>query len=157
MVQLEIVNIADSGRLVKAVAGLAIVQVCTAVLRQPSLTHIAINLLEGSAIENRCFKALVELLASPSKDGFINLSKVHTRRHTEGVQYNVDRSSVGKEGHILCADNLRYDTLVTMSTCHLIANTKLALHGNIHLGHLYDTTGKVVTYGKGKFVTREAA
>ena len=157
VVEFEHIDVADGGGLVETLAGLAVVEVGAAVFREASLTHIAVDLFEGGAIEDRRLETFAQLVASPTEDGFIDLTEVHTGRHAEGVEDDVNRRAVGEERHILGTDDLGDDTLVAVAASHLVADAEFALHGEIDLGHLDDARREVVADGEGKLVAGEAA
>ena len=77
-----------------------------------------------------------QLTTCPSENSLVNLTEVHTRRHTEWVQTDIHDCTILQEWHILVANNLRYDTLVTVATCHLITYLQLTLLSDINLRHL---------------------
>jgi len=74
----------------------------------------------------------------PAEVRLEDLTDVHTRRHTERVQDDLDGRPIGRYGHILFRQNARDDTLVTVASGHLVADRKLALHGDVDLDHLDD-------------------
>ena len=76
--------------------------------------------------------------AGPSEHGFVNLTEVHTRRHTQRVQADIDDRSVLEERHVLVAHDTGHDTLVAVASGHLVAHLQLTLLGDIDLGHLDD-------------------
>ena len=154
--QFEIVDVTNGSRLVEAVTGLTIIQIGAAILRQARLAHVTIDLFKGSTVKDRCLKAFVELLTGPSEHGLVYLTQIHTGRHTQRVENDVDRRTVCQERHIFGTHNLRNNTLVTVTTGHLITDTQFALHGDIYLGHLDDATRQIITHSKGKLVAREA-
>ena len=91
-----------------------------------------------STVEDRSSKLNTELAAGSTEDSLEYLTEVHTRRHTQRVQHKVYWTTVLKERHIFHAHNLRYDTLVTVTTGELITYTNLTLLGYINLCHLQD-------------------
>ena len=82
--------------------------------------------------------------------GLENLADVHSRRHTQRVEHDVDRCTVGQEGHILLTHHFAHDTLVTVASGHLVAHANLSFLGNVDLGHLDDAAGQLVADGNGK-------
>ena len=67
-----------------------------------------------------------------------NLSDVHTGRNAKGVEHDIERSSVGKERHIFNGKNAGNDTLVSVTTCHLITDGDLSLLSDIYsYAHIY--------------------
>ena len=63
-----------------------------------------------------------ERVSGPAKVRFEDLSDVHTRRHTERVEDDLDRRSIGEVRHILFRQNAGDDTLVTVTAGHLVTD-----------------------------------
>ena len=61
-----------------------------------------------------------------------DLTDVHTGRHTQRVQHDVKRAAIRKERHILYRKYTGNDTLVTVTTCHLITDGDLSLLCNVN-------------------------
>ena len=79
-----------------------------------------------------CFNRRVAILNLLTEDlnghtqmGFENLTDVHSRRHAQRVQHDINRRTIRQERHIFLTHNAGNDTLVTMTTCHLIADRNL--------------------------------
>ena len=89
---------------------------------------------------------LAGLHACPTQHGLIDLTDVHTRRYTKGIQYDIHGRAVLQERHILLTDNLGDNTLVTVTSGHLITHLQLALLGDDDFGHLHDACGQFVSY-----------
>src|ERR1700677_4164454 len=77
-------------------------------------------------------------MRGPAEVRFEDLTDVHTRRHAERVENDLDRSSVGKVRHIFLRKDPGDDTLVTVASGHLVTDRELALHGDVDLDHLDD-------------------
>ena len=56
-----------------------------------------------------------------------DLSDIHTGRYAQRVQNNIQRTSVRKIRHIFNRKYSRYNTLVSVAACHLIADRDLSL------------------------------
>src|SRR5690606_18434386 len=104
------------------------------------------DILHRSPIEDRCCELASELLACPPEQRFIDLPQVHTRRHTQRVEHDIDRRSIFEERHVLDRDDPRHDTLVAVTARHLVANLDLALTRDIDLGELYDAWREFVAH-----------
>ena len=115
----------------------------------PSLDVNALK-AEIKAMGGKISELDTELAAGSTEDGFEYLSEVHTRWHTQWVQHEINRTTVLKERHILLTYHLRDDTLVTVTTGKLIADTDLTLLGNIDLSHLEHSAGQVIADADGK-------
>ena len=76
--------------------------------------------------------------------GFQNLTDVHTRRYAQWVQYDIYRSTVSIVRHIFDRVDLRDNTLVTVTTCHLITRLDLTFNGQIHLNNLQHAWCQIV-------------
>jgi hypothetical protein len=95
------------------------------------------------------FESIRDLLAEtargPAKMGFEDLSDVHTRRHAQRVQHDIDRRTVFEERHVFLRQNARDNTLVPVTTGHLVARLQLALHRDEHLDHLQHARRQIIT------------
>src|SRR5262249_20184347 len=58
---------------------------------------------------------------------FEHLADVHTARHTERVEHDVDRRAVGEVGHVLDGQDLGDHALVAVAAGELVALADLAL------------------------------
>ena len=74
-----------------------------------------------------------------------DLSDVHTGRHTQRVQYDIQRTSIWKEWHIFYRKNSGDNTLVSVTTCHLIADRDLSLLCDIDANYLINTRSQLIT------------
>ena len=115
------------------------------------------HIIERSTVEDRRSELAVKTTASPCEDSLEDLTEVHSRRHTEGVQTEVDRRTICEEGHILLADDLRDDTLVTVTTCHLITDLDLTLLSDVDLSHLDDTRRQLIAHRLIELLTAEVS
>ena len=61
-----------------------------------------------------------------------DLSNVHSWRNAQWVKYDIKRTAIRKEWHIFNRKYSWNDTLVTMTTSHLITNANLSLLCNIY-------------------------
>ena len=102
-------------------------------------------MLHGTTVEDRGAEFDTEFLTGPTKDSLEDLTDVHTRRHTHRVQYDIYRRTIREERHVLNADDLGYDTLVTVTTGHLITYADLTTLSHINLRHLDDTVRQLIT------------
>src|SRR5690554_7862414 len=84
---------------------------------------------------------------------YTTLFRSHTRGYTQGVQNNIHGGTISKKRHVFLANNTGYNTLVTMSTGHLIPNGNLPFLGNIHLGQLHNASGQLIANGDVVFLT----
>ena len=73
-----------------------------------------------------------------------DLSDIHTGRYAQWVQYDVQRTAVRKERHILYRKYTGNDTLVTMTTSHLIADGNLSFLCNVDTNGLIYTRSQLV-------------
>ena len=143
--ELDHVDDTDCRILVKPVTCTSIPEMSPAELRETCLVSILAEFVKACTVENRSAELHAELLACPSENCLVNLSEVHSGRHTERVEDNVHRSSVLEERHILLPDNLGHDTLVSVASGHLVTDSDLPLLGDIYLGELHHTVGKIIS------------
>ena len=74
-----------------------------------------------------------------------DLSDVHTGRYTQRVQHDIQRTSVWKEWHILNRKYTGNDTLVTVTTSHLITNGDFSLLCDVNTYRLIYSRRQLVT------------
>ena len=72
-------------------------------------------------------------MSGPAEVGLEDLSDVHARRHTQRVQHDVHRPTVGHVGHVLFGQDPGDDALVPVATGHLVADRELALDRDVDL------------------------
>ena len=94
--------------------------------------------LLGRAVEHRRREVQAQRLRRPAQVRFQNLSDVHTGRNAERIEHDLDRRSIGQVRHVLFRNDARDDALVAVAAGHLVADRKLALHGDVDLDQLDD-------------------
>src|SRR5690349_7284722 len=97
------------------------------------------NFFYRSTVEDRSGKPYPELLTRPTQYSLIDLSEVHTGRYTQRVQYHIHRSSVFQERHIFRPYDLGDDTLVPVTSRHLITYLQLTLDSQVNFRQLQYT------------------
>ena len=102
------------------------------------------NLLVGGAVEDGGGNVPAQRAAGQAQVHFQNLTQVHTGRNAQGVQHDLQGSTVGQEGHILFTQDAGNNTLVTVTACHLIADGNLTLLGDVDADHFVDAGGELV-------------
>ena len=75
---------------------------------------------------------------------FEDLTDVHTGRYAQRVQNDVDRTAVLVMGHILDRTDLGDNTLVTVTTRHLVTRLDATLDGQIDLDDLQYARRQVI-------------
>ena len=80
----------------------------------------------------------------PAQVRLQNLAHVHTARHAQRVEQNVDRRAVGQERHVLFGQDLRNHSLVAVPAGHLVADGDLPFGGHVDLDHLLHAAGQLV-------------
>src|SRR5690606_38539040 len=89
--------------------------------------------------------ALAQLACCQTEMRLENLADVHATRHAERVEHDVHRSAIGEVRHVFFWKQARNHTLVSVTPCHLVANLKLALDGDVYLHHLDDARRQLIT------------
>src|SRR6185437_15958542 len=87
-------------------------------------------------LEHRRLGVEAEQLRGPPEVGLENLSDVHTARNAERVQNDVHGPSIREERHVLLGNDAGNDTLVAVSSGHLVTNRDLTLLGHVNLHEL---------------------
>ena len=96
------------------------------------------------ALENRSLRVEAEQSRRPPEVGLEDLSDVHTARHAERVENDVDGTAIGEERHVLLGNDTGNDTLVAVASCHLVADRDLSLLGHVNLHELDDARWQLV-------------
>ena len=143
--ELDHVDDTHGCRLVEPVSCSTIPEVGLAIHRHACLLGIFTDVLDGCTVEDRSAELNSEFLSCPTEHGLVNLTEVHSGRHAERVEDDVHWSSVLEERHILPAHDLRYDTLVTMASGHLVTDSDLSLLCDIDFGKLHHSVRKIVS------------
>ena len=86
-------------------------------------------------------------LRGPAQMRLQDLADVHTRRHAERIQHDVDRLAVRHVRHVLDRNDHRHDALVAVAAGHLVARLDAALDGEVYLYHFQHARGEVVAGG----------
>src|ERR1035437_6373837 len=92
---------------------------------QTCLFDMLCNFFNGSAIKYGCRKLQSQFFSGPSQHSFIDLSKIHTGRNAQRVQYDIHWCAIFEEGHVLRTDYLGNYPFVTMPASHLVSNLQL--------------------------------
>src|ERR1041384_3161329 len=141
--------------LIEAGTGETIIQVCTTELRKSCLFQFRLYIVEVCTIEDWSCIFSAELLASPCQHCFVDLAQVHTRRHTERVETDIQWSSVFEERHVFFTHDPCNHTFVTVASGHLITNFQFTFLSNINFRELNDTCREFITDFKSETFTLE--
>ena len=79
-----------------------------------------------------------------------HLPDIHTGRHAQRVQHNIQRPAVRKKRHILYRKHTGNHTLVSMTSCHLITHRNFSLLGNINADCLVYAGRQLIPVFSGK-------
>ena len=88
------------------------------------------------ALEDRRLGLKPENPGRPPEVRLEYLPNVHTTRHAERVEHDVDGRAVRQERHVFLGHDAGDDSLVSVSTGHLVANRDLPLLCQVHLDQL---------------------
>ena len=87
---------------------------------------------------------VAERLRRPAEVDLEDLADVHTARHAERVEHDVDRRAVLEVRHVLFGEEPRDDALVAVTAGHLVADRELALDREVDLDQLDDARRQLV-------------
>ena len=138
VVELEEVDPADRDVVIKLLAGAAVVQHALAVLTQAGLVE---RLADGDlvcAVEDRRCDLPAERLRGVAQMHLEHLTDVHTGRHAQRVEDDIERRAVRQVRHILAREDAGHDTLVAMAAGHLVADGDLTLLRDVDAHDLVD-------------------
>src|ERR1017187_7522568 len=136
--ELHHIDVAHGDGLLELRAGHAVVQSGLAGAGQLGVAQSLLDFALGGAVEDGGGELHTQGLGGPAEVGFENLAHVHTGRHAEGVEHDFDGGAVGQIGHVFVGENAGDDALVAVAAGHLVADRKLALHGDIDFDQLDD-------------------
>src|SRR5690606_38023293 len=114
-------------------------------------THLVVHLIQEitdlgdlALLIEHAVDLLAQALGRQAQVGFENLADVHPRRHTQRVKDDVDRHTVLVMGHVLDRHDDRDDTLVTVTTSHLVTRLDATLDGQVDLDDLQHPRCQVI-------------
>ena len=81
-----------------------------------------------------------------------HLSDVHTGRHAQRIQYNIKRTAIWQERHILYRKHAGNNTLVAVTAGHLVAHLDLAALSDVDTDHLIHARPQLVAVFTGKYL-----
>ena len=84
-------------------------------------------------------------MGGPTEVRFENLADIHSGRHTERIQNDFHRGSVGQIRHVFFRKNTSDDAFVAVAAGHFISDRQLALHGDVHFDKLDHSRRQLVT------------
>ena len=122
MMELEIIHIADSDRVVKQFTGAPIAQPGFAISGQSGLLKTIGDVLFVRTVKNRGHDLPTQLCGSAAQMHFKHLSNVHTGRNAQRVEQDVERTPIRQIGHILLRQYARDNTFIAVAARHLISN-----------------------------------
>ena len=144
VVELEEVDVAHGDAVVEPLAGTAVVEPALAVLGQAGGLKGGGDLGLVGAVEDGGGHLPAQGLGGVAQVDLQHLTDVHTGRHAQGVQHDVQGGAVGQEGHVLLGQDAGHDALVAVAAGHLVAHGDLTLLGDIDADHLVDAGGELV-------------
>ena len=150
VVQLQEVHIAHGDLVVEGLAGTAVVQDALALGIQSGFLEHILDVAVGGTVEDRRGHLAAQSVGRVAQVHFQHLADVHTGRHAQGVQNDVQRGAVGQEGHILLGQDTGDNALVAVTACHLVAHLDLTALGDIHPDHHVDAGAQLVAVFTGE-------
>src|SRR5260370_14728728 len=106
---------------------------------EPAAQRLGLPFLAEKPLE-----AVAELLGGPTEVRLQNLADVHTRRNAKRIENDLDRSAVRHVRHVFLRHDAGDDALVAVASGHLVADGKLALHGDVGLHQFDDARGQLI-------------
>src|SRR5215203_7570185 len=109
--QLEHIYVANGDGVIELLAGASVVEFYFAVGGKARTLQFGVDEVFGSAVEHRGGDLVAQGFGCPAEVGFEDLADVHTVRHAEWVEDNVNRAAIGQERHILVGEDPGDNTL----------------------------------------------
>src|SRR5690606_33102714 len=115
-----------------------------------NLLEVATQLLDLYAllVVEHVGDAIAQTFGGPTQVNFKHLTHVHTRRHAQRVKNDVGGGTVGHVRHVFNRGNARNNTLVTVTTGHLVTRLQTTLHSQVNLDHLEHARRQLVALRK---------
>ena len=88
------------------------------------------------AVKDGGLYLVAQMLRGKAEMHLEHLTDIHSGGNAQGVEHDIERRAVRKEGHILLRKYSRNNTLVAVAACHLIADGELTLLGDIAADNL---------------------
>ena len=85
-----------------------------------------------------------QLLGGNTEMNLQHLTDVHSGRYAQRIQDDVERGTVRQERHILRRQNAGHNTLVAVTTCHLIADGDFSLLCDIDADNFVDSRRQLI-------------
>ena len=114
--RLQEVHIADGDLVVEALAGAAVVQPALALGVESGHRQCLGDVLVGRAVEDGGRDLPAEGLGGVAQMNLEHLADVHTGRNAQRVQHDIERRTVGHEGHILLRQDAGDNALVAVGS-----------------------------------------
>ena len=102
-------------------------------------------------IEDWCRYVKSKYLCSKAKVNLKHLSDIHTGRYAQWVQHDIKWTTIWQEWHIFYRKYTGNNTLVTMTSSHLITNGDFSLLCNVNADCLVYSRRKFVAVFTGKY------
>ena len=150
VVELEEVDPADRDVVIEFLTGAAVIELTLAVLTQTGLDERLADCFLVRAVKDRRSDLPAERLRRIAEVHLEHLTDVHTGRHAQRVEHDVERCAVRQVRHILAREDAGHDTLVAVAACHLVADGDLTLLRDVHAHDLVDTRGHLVAVFAGE-------
>ena len=110
------------------------------------------NVFFLSTVEYGSHDLPAKLLSCDTEVNLKYLTDVHSRRYAQRVEYDIQRSTVCKEGHIFGRKNSGNDTLVTVTTRHLVTYGDLTLLSDVNSDNVVNSGGELVAIVLGEYL-----
>ena len=135
MVQFQKVHITHGYRVVEGFAGTAVIQLGLSVLPLAGGFQAFPDIFLAGAVKYRGHDFPPQSFGGIAQVDFQHLTDIHTRGNTQGVEHNIQRRTIGQEGHILLGQDPGDNTFVSMASRHLVTNGDFSALGDIASYH----------------------
>ena len=99
--QLEVIHDADGDGVIELSAGTSVVEYRLAVLSESRLLERFADILLVRAVEDGSLDLVAQMLRGKAEMHFEHLTDIHSGGNAQGVEHDIERRAVRKEGHIL--------------------------------------------------------
>ncbi len=152
MMKLKVIHIAYCNRIIKLFACSAVCKNCFTVFRQACKLKTFTDIVFVRTVKYRGAHLPAESHSSITEVNLKHLSDIHTGRYTKRIKNNIKRTTIRKKRHILLRKYTGYNTLVSVTARHLIADLNFSLLSNINSDYFINTRVKLITVCTGKYL-----
>ena len=152
MVKLQHIHVTHRNRVIKEFAGTAVPKAQLAAARVTGIFQQVNGVDFAGSVKYRSRDIPVFIFGSQSQMYLQDLPDVHSGRYAQRVQHDLKGLSAFQEGHVLFRKDPGDNTLVSVTSGHLVADADLTLGGNVAPNQFVDSRRQLVAVFSGEYL-----